>query len=264
MSGETFTCVDCGNRFELSYGEQRYFREHHLELPKRCPACRSRRRAERDADVRDFFGPTTQPAASGPADTGPVSRVPLALTELLLWRKVPRTDYYRYVSRFAHLRESELSSLSVTEAALLLQWMFEQHGLVTFDANAEEHRVDLTLVNREFGWREYARIYLDKNAIPVNAMWTLLNDSEGKDFKRIHFCATATFTPAQKQLRYQFPLTLEILEGAQFEQYLLEAQERFRVGLDRRSTLQIPSAQPTATWWSRLKQTLRNWLGNGK
>jgi hypothetical protein len=264
MSGETFTCVDCGNRFEWSYGEQRYFREHNLVAPKRCPSCRSRRRAEGDDGKRGLSGSTAQPLPAAAASTKPASKIAPAPRELPLLQDLPRSDYYRYVSRFARMKASELSAMPVREAALLLQWMFEQHGSETCAATAEERRIDLTLDNRELGWHEYARIYLDENAIPVSAMWTLLNDSEDKGFERIHFCTTGTFPQAQKQLRYEFSPAPEILEGPQLEQYLLDAQQRFRAALDRRSQTGLPSTRPPANWWSRLKQTLCDWLGFGK
>jgi hypothetical protein len=57
MSGEHWTCVDCGDSFILSYEEQRYYRERHLELPKRCKRCRSRRRYEQQPVTRGFPSP---------------------------------------------------------------------------------------------------------------------------------------------------------------------------------------------------------------
>ena len=47
MGDEVFACVECGRTFVWSYGEQRYYSEHGLATPKRCPDCRSRRRAAR-------------------------------------------------------------------------------------------------------------------------------------------------------------------------------------------------------------------------
>ena len=263
MSGETVTCVDCGNPFELSYGEQRYFREHHLELPKRCGACRSRRRTEREAGMRGFSGPTVFPVSRLTTRLGPVGRVPVTSQRLTLWRNLRNADHYRYVERFSHLQVPELIALPIAEAGLLMQWMFEQHGLETQSVVAESRRVDLTLTNRESGWREFARVYLDGTAIPVNAMLTLLEDLKGTDFKRVHFYTTGMFSPAQKRLRYEFPLALEILEGSSFEQYLLEAQHQVRVQLDRRSRVHASANRPTAGWWASFKQMIRKWLGLG-
>lgn len=61
MSGNTFRCVDCGRTFELGYEEQRFFKERGLDLPKRCKACRSRRRRERDSGMRPEVGPQATP-----------------------------------------------------------------------------------------------------------------------------------------------------------------------------------------------------------
>ncbi len=37
-------CVDCGQSFVFTIGEQRYFLSKGLSTPKRCPQCRLRRK----------------------------------------------------------------------------------------------------------------------------------------------------------------------------------------------------------------------------
>ena len=45
----TLTCVDCGNEFTWSAGEQAYFREKGLMIPpKRCRNCRRARKNTRE------------------------------------------------------------------------------------------------------------------------------------------------------------------------------------------------------------------------
>lgn len=44
MQDQTITCVDCGENFLFSKGEQRYFQSKRLSTPKRCPECRAERR----------------------------------------------------------------------------------------------------------------------------------------------------------------------------------------------------------------------------
>jgi hypothetical protein len=44
MDEETRVCVVCGRKFTWAYGEQRWYREHGLERPKRCHECRPTRR----------------------------------------------------------------------------------------------------------------------------------------------------------------------------------------------------------------------------
>ncbi len=46
MNDELITCQGCGRAFVWSYGEQRYYREHNLQKPKRCAACRQQRKRE--------------------------------------------------------------------------------------------------------------------------------------------------------------------------------------------------------------------------
>lgn len=41
-------CKDCGETFEITRGEEKFYRENGLRLPVRCKACRDRRRAERE------------------------------------------------------------------------------------------------------------------------------------------------------------------------------------------------------------------------
>jgi DNA-directed RNA polymerase subunit RPC12/RpoP len=40
----TITCIDCGETFDFTHGEQAYFRSKQLSEPKRCPKCRRIRR----------------------------------------------------------------------------------------------------------------------------------------------------------------------------------------------------------------------------
>ena len=41
ISRKIFTCRNCGNIFSVSPEQQRFYRSKKLELPKRCPECRS-------------------------------------------------------------------------------------------------------------------------------------------------------------------------------------------------------------------------------
>ncbi|MBN1579264.1 MAG: DUF1294 domain-containing protein [Anaerolineae bacterium] len=50
-------CQDCGRSFTLSYEQQRWYRDRKLQLPKRCPECLSRRRADRQSGYKGFSGP---------------------------------------------------------------------------------------------------------------------------------------------------------------------------------------------------------------
>ena len=43
-------CVDCGQSFEITEGEQKFFASKKLELPKRCLGCRQKRKIERQAN----------------------------------------------------------------------------------------------------------------------------------------------------------------------------------------------------------------------
>ena len=33
-------CIDCGNQYDISYGEMMYFKDKSIPLPKRCSKCR--------------------------------------------------------------------------------------------------------------------------------------------------------------------------------------------------------------------------------
>lgn len=44
-------CVDCDASFSFTSGEQRFYAERGLPKPARCPECRAKRRAERNADA---------------------------------------------------------------------------------------------------------------------------------------------------------------------------------------------------------------------
>jgi hypothetical protein len=61
VSDEIIECIECGRTFVWSSGEQRYYKEHGLVRPKRCTACRSRRRSDRDSGMRGLIAPSMQP-----------------------------------------------------------------------------------------------------------------------------------------------------------------------------------------------------------
>ena len=44
------TCIDCGRRFLIHPNAQEFFESRGLELPKRCQACREKKKQERKAE----------------------------------------------------------------------------------------------------------------------------------------------------------------------------------------------------------------------
>lgn len=44
IKDRTIVCADCGREFTFTIGEQKYFASKGLSTPKRCPACRLKRR----------------------------------------------------------------------------------------------------------------------------------------------------------------------------------------------------------------------------
>ncbi len=40
--------MDCSEEFTITIGEQEFYRSKDFELPKRCKACRSKRKQERE------------------------------------------------------------------------------------------------------------------------------------------------------------------------------------------------------------------------
>jgi CxxC-x17-CxxC domain-containing protein len=49
MSDKTLTCRDCGQTFVFTAGEQAFYQERGFSEPQRCPACRAKRKADRNA-----------------------------------------------------------------------------------------------------------------------------------------------------------------------------------------------------------------------
>ncbi len=45
----TLTCADCGQEFVFTSNEQDFYSERGFSDPRRCPACRSQRKAQRNA-----------------------------------------------------------------------------------------------------------------------------------------------------------------------------------------------------------------------
>jgi hypothetical protein len=47
MNDITKKCVDCQNDFIITAGEQEFYSDKGLNMPKRCENCRKKRKAER-------------------------------------------------------------------------------------------------------------------------------------------------------------------------------------------------------------------------
>ena len=47
---KTIFCKDCGKPFTFDEGEQKYYKKHLLEEPKRCKACRKERKLNFEID----------------------------------------------------------------------------------------------------------------------------------------------------------------------------------------------------------------------
>lgn len=52
-------CKECGQEFEVSEKEERFFKSKGLEIPKRCKECRLKRRLERENRVGNEVGKKT-------------------------------------------------------------------------------------------------------------------------------------------------------------------------------------------------------------
>jgi CxxC-x17-CxxC domain-containing protein len=48
MESKTLTCQDCGKQFEFSAEEQQFFADKGFAEPKRCSACRSAKKQDRN------------------------------------------------------------------------------------------------------------------------------------------------------------------------------------------------------------------------
>lgn len=46
-------CSDCGQEFDITAGEQKFYAERGWELPKRCKSCRDARKAAKKAKATD-------------------------------------------------------------------------------------------------------------------------------------------------------------------------------------------------------------------
>ena len=46
----TSNCRDCGKQFELSLNEQKFYKLHNLELPRRCAECRRKRKEAKQVE----------------------------------------------------------------------------------------------------------------------------------------------------------------------------------------------------------------------
>ncbi len=59
----TLRCVECGNEFIFTGGEQLYFLSKQLSIPKRCPSCRLKRKRSlvpEESDNTGFLDPQSR------------------------------------------------------------------------------------------------------------------------------------------------------------------------------------------------------------
>jgi len=49
MDDKTIICVDCQSEFTFTAAEQEFYAERNFSEPKRCPACRAAKKAQRDS-----------------------------------------------------------------------------------------------------------------------------------------------------------------------------------------------------------------------
>ena len=47
MADKNITCVDCGQPFNFSQGEQEFYEQRGMSEPKRCKECRQAKKAQR-------------------------------------------------------------------------------------------------------------------------------------------------------------------------------------------------------------------------
>lgn len=242
MTDEIIECIGCGRAFVWRDDDQQAFRSRGEDAPKRCPDCRSRCRVERQPRVQGLIGnlsPASSNALSG-STIGSVPRVERA-PSIPLWRDLSRAEHYRHVSRFMHMTSLDLSSLTVTEIAHLIQWILERRGLEADSVEEKGGKIDLTLTNKRFGRREFVRFYYEERGTPLNALWDLFSTLRGTHFSKMHCITVDTFTEAQKRTRNEHPLALRLVEREDLERYLREAQWSYHVELESRSARLVTS-----------------------
>lgn len=62
----TITCADCGQEFSFTAGEQEFYAQRGFtEAPKRCPACRQIRKAQRMRSSSGYDGAAGESAFGG-------------------------------------------------------------------------------------------------------------------------------------------------------------------------------------------------------
>jgi len=174
MSGTSIVCVECGRKFLLSYEEQRYCRERGWTPTKRCPECRSRHRYANQSGMRGLVGPhrTSSPWLEQTQEE-PTLRIH-PCPPIPLWRAMSRARYHRHLSQFLGLDASAMSALEVPEFALLLQWIFEQHGLGTYGVLERDGGLDLALRNKECNCPRHFSAHCSRR-VPFLRMYAIID-----------------------------------------------------------------------------------------
>ena len=53
---ETIKCIECGEDFAFTEGEQKYYEEKGFLPPKRCKKCRDKRKLEKNTGTKTYKG----------------------------------------------------------------------------------------------------------------------------------------------------------------------------------------------------------------
>lgn len=176
------------------------------------------------------------------------------------WRSIPKGEQHRYISDFMRIRPEQVASLPITELVLLLQWVLDQRGLFTVEAEILGEYFDLELLELSKDREEYARIYFAQTA---SAVYDLTTQLQGSDVKKIYLFTLDRFSPADRNAQNISPLFLELREREDLIRLVRDAQAHYRRELRTRHDFYvITEAQigksRIASLWSRLQRSLRN------
>lgn len=125
------------------------------------------------------------------------------MTDIRPWHKLYKAERYRYIARFMHLDTNQHLQLDMLSRAYLVQWIFTQKCYTIQKADIDNNLLDL-----ELGQAEYARVFLD-DRIPFSGIYDLVTKLKGRTIKRIHIFAFGCFSPAQKQIKKEYPLLID-------------------------------------------------------
>lgn len=122
---------------------------------------------------------------------------------------------------FLLLDPKQIGDLTADELGGLVAYLMRREDRQIFSAKMYAEWFDIELDDLG-GGKEFLRCYF--KPMPINAVYNLLTELQGKSFARVRLWTTSKFTPAQRDAHRDVPFAFEMLDISGLQSRLVGAQ----------------------------------------